>query len=612
MKYNKKYLLLKKVFESYPKTFVLLLTLIILSGVKAHAQYPNAYLPDINWYYYNAQTVFATYPGYTLGTPAGASINGDLGGNPFTANFANPANLGNGGYGGTASATTGNGVTIAPYNWGAYVFRTNVNYYAPTQGNYIDLSWRGSGTSGAATAIPAGSTATVTFTNNLGVLDQLIVGDIGDGGGETVTFEFLDAAGNPVDISSNIRVIHLTNDAAGASAPLAYPSATSISLNATTPVTGVTNEGWAFTMLTTSVKSIKLTQTGSISSTARNSWSFTFAKSAPDRGDAPASYGNPSVYSLGGLLRLGAYGGDTEYNAIYSANADGDNTNNINNDEDGVSSITPIPNSGARGQVIPTYTITTIASNRSGTNATAIAWIDWNGNGMFDTDEAATSVNVPTGSNNMPVTFTWNNVILDGPVSASGTFARIIIATSILSTSDAATAISPGAGIGEIEDNFIPFAAALPVTFGNIQAKMKGNKLFVNWQSLTETNNDHFEIEASADGNRFTKIGEIKSKADGGNSSVSLDYNFNTDALGGALSLSGGILALLGLGLGLKRRNLAGVVATVVLSIAVLVAGCNKNDGSLQENTGKVYIRVAQVDIDGTKSYSKVVTVVKE
>src|SRR5690606_36047304 len=116
----------------------------------------------------------------------------------------------------------------------------------------------------------------------------------------------------------------------------------------------------------------------------------------------------------------------------------------------------------------------------------------------------------------------------------------------------------------------------------------------------------------SADGNRFTKIGEIKSKADGGNSSVSLDYNFNTDALGGALSLSGGILALLGLGLGLKRRNLASAVAIVVLSIAVLVAGCNKNDGSLQENTGKVYIRVAQVDIDGTKSYSKVVTVVKE
>lgn len=506
------------------RLFALSLVVGLLASTDSSAQYPNAYASDIDWYYYNAQTVYATYPGYTLGTPYGATINGDLGGNPFTVNFTNLANLGNGGYGGTAARATGQGVTIAPSNWGPYLNRTNSNLINPSQGNYIDLTWRGSGTSGAATAIPAGSMGTATFASNLSVLDQLIVGDLGDGG-ETAVFEFLDAGGNPINVQGNVRIIHLTNDAAGQSAPLAYPSATSVSIDAGAPVTNVVNEGWAFVMLTNTVKSVRFTQTGNISFSASNSWSFTFAKGATDSGDAPASYGGPNLFPLGGLLRLGAHGGDTEYSTLSSANANGDNTTN-SNDEDGVAAVNSMPNNGTPNQVIPSYTVNATASNTSGTAANAIAWIDWNGNGTFDAGEASAPVAVATGSSNLPISFTWNNMPLTGAAGLSGTFLRIILTNSPLSASDAATSFAPSSGIGEVEDYFVPFDAPLPVSLATFTARADGSNAKLEWTTASERNNAFFEVQHALNARVFETVGIVKGS---GTTQIRQAYSF-TDA----------------------------------------------------------------------------------
>src|SRR5690606_26794662 len=67
----------------------------------------------------------------------------------------------------------------------------------------------------------------------------------------------------------------------------------------------------------------------------------------------------------------------------------------------------------------------------------------------------------------------------------------------------------------------------LPVTFGNIQAWIKDKILTIDWSSIHETNNHHFEIEVSTDGSAFTKVATVASKAPGGNSTTALQYTFN-------------------------------------------------------------------------------------
>jgi hypothetical protein len=51
------------------------------------------------------------------------------------------------------------------------------------------------------------------------------------------------------------------------------------------------------------------------------------------------------------------------------------------------------------------------------------------------------------------------------------------------------------------------------------------------WQTLSETNNDKFEVEGSIDGKEFAKAGEVKSLASGGNSTKTLNYKFNDNMI---------------------------------------------------------------------------------
>ena len=55
-------------------------------------------------------------------------------------------------------------------------------------------------------------------------------------------------------------------------------------------------------------------------------------------------------------------------------------------------------------------------------------------------------------------------------------------------------------------------------------ATTSATKLF--WQTYTESNNQGFEIQQSTDGNTFTKIGFMPSKAGNGNSNLPINYEF--------------------------------------------------------------------------------------
>ena len=113
---------------------------------------------------------------------------------------------------------------------------------------------------------------------------------------------------------------------------------------------------------------------------------------------------------------------------------------------------------------------------------------------------------------------------------------------------------SPGSG--QVIDYGVAFinAAALPVDFLSFRAQNQAATVALDWATATETNNDYFAVERSADGRAFTEIGQVTGR---GSSTQRADYTH------------------------LDRQPL----------------------------NGTSYYRLAQYDHDGTRSYSEVVSV---
>lgn len=55
---------------------------------------------------------------------------------------------------------------------------------------------------------------------------------------------------------------------------------------------------------------------------------------------------------------------------------------------------------------------------------------------------------------------------------------------------------------------------ALPLTMGDFNASKRQNTVQLNWNTLTETNTSHFDIERSTDGTHFSKIGQVNAAGD--------------------------------------------------------------------------------------------------
>lgn len=70
---------------------------------------------------------------------------------------------------------------------------------------------------------------------------------------------------------------------------------------------------------------------------------------------------------------------------------------------------------------------------------------------------------------------------------------------------------------------------ALPVNYTQFTGRTEGNLNILSWQTVSESNNIGFEIERSADSKSFSSIGQVATKAENGNSSTLINYNF-TDA----------------------------------------------------------------------------------
>lgn len=447
--------------------FFLFTALLFIGKSKAKAQ-TVAGITDIGVGYFNNHQ-FATFNTIT-GTPP--TLTGSLAGNDFSIAF---------------SGNTRSLLSLFP-NYGPNLPLNSGSFSVTT----VDLNY---------TQVPA--TNTITFTNNLQPLDQMHVIDIEND--ESVTFQFLDEVGIPVPLAGNVKVISLSNISPTAS--LNFHDATTLGINTAPNKTNTqnTNQGFSFVMLTNVIRTIRFVQTVA---SLGGSWDFTFSKGAPDRGDAPATYGDATHLALASRLRLGLLGGDAD-GVNYSSDATGDNialSGTVINDEDGVVSLPVINNSGTNGQVISSYAVSVSITNTTGADANVIAWIDWNGNGIFDAVEGLTATTVPTGSANVNRTFTWNNVTLNGTNGRTGTFLRIRTTTGVLVT----TSATGFAVDGEVEDYFIPFAITLPVSLNSFTAKVSECKtVLLKWDVTGAVDFSSFQIERSNDGVKYKKVKDI-------------------------------------------------------------------------------------------------------
>jgi len=63
----------------------------------------------------------------------------------------------------------------------------------------------------------------------------------------------------------------------------------------------------------------------------------------------------------------------------------------------------------------------------------------------------------------------------------------------------------------------------LPLTLVNLTATKDDNNSIINWQTANEVNTDYFNVQRSLDGERFSTVGKVNSKLNGG---VQNDYSY--------------------------------------------------------------------------------------
>ena len=162
----------------------------------------------------------------------------------------------------------------------------------------------------------------------------------------------------------------------------------------------------------------------------------------------------------------------------------------------------------------------TLSVLTEGNNQKAVAYIDWDNNGVFG-NTASELVLSSTGNSSPPQTHT---VSITAPASAVyNTPLRMRVLTDFGTN----PTITPTGQLnyGQAEDYTVTvLGAALPVAWRSISANLNSrNNIDVRWGTEMEHNSNLFEIEKSKDGINFYKIGSMKAV---GNSDRPSYYNY--------------------------------------------------------------------------------------
>lgn len=185
-----------------------------------------------------------------------------------------------------------------------------------------------------------------------------------------------------------------------------------------------------------------------------------------DFGDAPDSYSTDSTagnsgggfdgvgpsHALSGNLYIGdAPDGETDGQASAAATGDG-------SDEDNSFVTTPPLMTPANQE----YSLDVVVTNSSGEEAELVGWIDFDLNGFFDTDEAA-SVTVADSATS--ATLTWNSIPAD--ITTGDSFLRLRLTSDPRIATGVASTSSPKgvAANGEVEDH--SFSISIAYDYGD-------------------------------------------------------------------------------------------------------------------------------------------------
>lgn len=235
-----------------------------------------------------------------------------------------------------------------------------------------------------------------------------------------------------------------------------------------------------------------------------------------DFGDAPASYDpvalSPALNERDTALRIGATC-DLEWSKNTSSDASGDGA-----DEDGIAFVSIFD------PATQNYLVQVQVYNHTDSVAKLCAWLDYNGNGVFDAAEGLTPISVPSSTATQSF-FLWWSGIISPLANGSYTYLRVRIATNAnsMTTSKATGYMFDGEteDYRVLVDNF-----PLGVNLLSFTAKaVNSTTARLNWTTTLEDNFSGFGIERSADGTNWTSIGFVS--ATGNSSSSQTDYLFN-------------------------------------------------------------------------------------
>ena len=197
-----------------------------------------------------------------------------------------------------------------------------------------------------------------------------------------------------------------------------------------------------------------------------------------------------------------------------------------------ISVVKLIP-TGSNGNYLP-ITLTPASSSDFSINVFNGATIDATTNGTAIADkttivDAIYNINRTSGSGNCDVTLGWQSAL-------EGSTFTTIADNQIGAAQYNSGAYSSFTGVGNNTTNtvliagvstFAPFLvgknAVLPVTLTSFTAQKQASGTQLKWNTASEQNNSHFDVQRSADGVTFLNVGKVNGA---GNSNASLDYNF--------------------------------------------------------------------------------------
>ena len=231
------------------------------------------------------------------------------------------------------------------------------------------------------------------------------------------------------------------------------------------------------------------------------------------------NYVNGPRHTIVDGLRLGSLI-DAEANGQFSGGqfdqtATGDNINGID-DEDGVAAFPTL-------QAYQTaYSLTVKLTNTTGTDATLSGWIDFNRDYQFTTNERA-QLTVPSGATS--VTLTWTNILWTGSTSSEGPIGNSFARFRLASVADEVDNVTGQANSGEVEDYALTIEKnPMPVNLTHFEGRWLENQgNLLSWNTAWERDNDHFEIQRSADAKSFERIGRVSGQ---GTTTQSQSYSF--------------------------------------------------------------------------------------